>query len=233
MADENSGAGPAAPTPTPTADAIVGQLQQINAPQTAPGSDEPLLNKREVVDLRKEMRDAKAAMAATLEAIKALVPQSKAKPDQPPTATAHPDLVEEVRMMRAENDLREGMLEAGVTDKQARLAIQRLFKAERPQNIGDWLPGAIGVLGFARTGSSSPAPATPPATPPQRAAPSSDTGAPAGPRPTVFVVGMNPHEHAALFKSLSREDQAKAMAAWGATTPNANPYARPRKPTNG
>lgn len=167
MPDEVTGAAPAAPAAGAVADAT-GTPPATSAPR----SDEPVLNKQELVDARKEIREAKKSIDAMLTALQQKVqpPSPPAKPE-PATADA---AMNELKALREEMRFKDALAEKGISDPKQRKLLTRLYQGERPPDLDSWLSETLGDLGPGHT-------ASPPAATPTIAAPSapSDSGPPA------------------------------------------------------
>jgi hypothetical protein len=214
----NQGAAiaPAAPSPAPVADATPAQ--------SAAASDEPLVSKREIVELRKETRETKKAIDAVIDQLKKLVPTPKAAPDSAPTVSprATPDDATAHRLRVLE--FRETLTEAGITDKTQREWLSQQYVATNSDDPSAWLSGAIGALGITKPQTTHPAPGQSPPPVQPSAPPSSNSGPPAGSRPAYgnqSVLDMDP----SVYRALPKEEKDKLHRAFlSGPGPNTNPF---------
>lgn len=139
MADEDQGG-----TPPPAAPPSDG-----GSPPNSGGSDEQIRNFKEFVEARKEVR----GVAKELVEVKTMLQSfqsflNKAEPvksQTPPQAavTSAPAANAEVQQLRQELALKEALADRGITDVGQRKAIERLYRAEGPQDIGQWLGDTV------------------------------------------------------------------------------------------
>lgn len=167
----NGGAATVAPTTATTADAgTQGQQQQ--------GSDEPLRNYREVVELRKEVRE----MAKLMKDLAGR--QGPTETSKPAAAEAKPEgrsggaeAFAEVTALRRELAIEKACTELGVTSPTLRDLIERATVQASPadvRSIVEKVAGELRPAAVRETPPTPPPPATAPATQPAR----SNTGAP-------------------------------------------------------
>ena len=146
------------------------------------------------------------------------------KQNPPPAPTAPEGAATEVQALRRELDFRDSLAEAGVTDPKQRKLLDRLWKAEQPQDVVPWITETLAQLGKPPTAPATVAPTVPPVTP---TAPS-NTGA-----PTVTTRSVVPETPSALtpemIRSMSESDIQAHYAHWRARHAiNANPLAAKR-----
>lgn len=193
-------------TETPTSESTA-------APSTlAVADDEPVLNKREFVELRKEVR-----------ALRKLFEGRTAETTVAAPTTPSLDAAK----LQAELSFRDALDGAGLHDANQRAILRRLWAAEKPQDISGWLnETAPTVLGVRRP---TPAPVA-----------RTDTGAPATDRKTVIpdsisaltpamVASMSPadivnhYETKVRPRSNSHNPLAAALQKRRTTTPDLSP----------
>lgn len=168
MPDPVTAAAPEAVTPATSADATP-------PAQSAQRSDEPLLNKQEVVDLRKEVRSVekmlKEQILPVLGQLNKPAEPAKEKPQPAQTADA---ALSEIAVLRRELELKDVFADLGVRSPQARDLIAKAAKADNPSNLREYVEKYAAAFQQAQPA----APAATPAAPPAQPAGKSDTGAP-------------------------------------------------------
>ncbi len=117
------------------------------------GSDEPLLNKGEVVGLRKEVRQ-----------LAALVQQVVGKQETHKSTKA--DAIDDLGALRsrvAELDLADAIDEMGLDpSREERTVLKRLFRGDRPPDVKSWLGETAPLVIRKQVQSTTQAAATPP-----------------------------------------------------------------------
>lgn len=133
---------------TPTgAPADASATTATTAPVTTT-QDEPVLNKRELVDARKEIREANKSIKDAVAQFTALAQQiqkpAEKKEEKPATAD---DALAELRELKGMLAFKDALDERGVTDTKQRRVLERLFRAERPSDARQWLDSEMEGIG--------------------------------------------------------------------------------------
>jgi len=109
------------------------------------------------------------AALGEIQALKAELKQQAPKPAAPAPAKAEaaPTDVEAVKAtFNKQLELRDALADAGITDAKQRKAVQKLFDAEGPTDVGTWVNETLDLLGLKRAAAAAaqaakPTPATP------------------------------------------------------------------------
>jgi hypothetical protein len=215
--NENGGAATVAPTSAPVVDTAAQTVQQSQ------GSDEPLRNYREVVELRKEVRELAKLTKEALAGRQATTEQSK-----PATTEAKPDgkntsadvVLGEFAALRRELALKDAYADLGIKPGPVRELMEHAVKSANPENVREFIEKYAAALQPAapkETQATTTTAQAPAATQPAR----SNTGAPGvdgkialpeDPRlidPDVWR-GMTPAERMEKFRASQRRAGANA-----------------------
>lgn len=142
-------------------------------------SDERPANLREVVEMRKENRAIAKKLDDVLAAIQApKTTPSPAEAKRSEQAASGTDVSAELAKLKADLALKDALADRGL-DKGQRKIVERLFAAERPPNVDEWLDATLESLGPKQPAPAAAAPTTAATAP---AGAPSNTGAPAGGR---------------------------------------------------
>jgi hypothetical protein len=131
MADDNTPGG-SPPANGTAADAAV---TTTTTQQTA-GSDEPLVNKREVVELRKETRENAKKLDAVLDFLKGSTPASKSEPVKA-DAKAPVDFEARFAAMERQLALKDAYADLGIKPGDARDLIESAIRGHNAQDPGE------------------------------------------------------------------------------------------------
>jgi len=152
--DPNTPAGADAPKPA-------GEASTTPATTAAAVSDEPLLNKKEIVELRKETRETRDLVKQFLAKVDGALPAaspattSASKSDTP---------TDDIKALRAEMAFKEAVADIGIPlTRDQRQKLWKLHQAESPPDVGAWLNETVAAFGM------KPGAATAPTTPAQSA----------------------------------------------------------------
>lgn len=183
--------------------------------QQAQGSDEPWVNKAEVIEYHKRTREAERQIRELKETIASLQSRPKANASKP--ADAGSDRLEalEKRLL-----IRDAIDDAGVKlSRRQREIVETLFNSSQPTDISSWLRDTVAVFQ-----PSNPAPTDPPKADSPPAAqgadaqahpfkqpPVTNTGAPGAPQVLSDDFFEIPAD---LWKSLPPEERLKRMKAY-------------------
>lgn len=204
-------------TPAPPADAATGQGSTTGG-NTA-GADAPTWNHRELVDLKKDVRNLHALLTQIATPSAPTPPASPAKAPDAKTS-------DEDRIARLEGALVRQSAKASGLDDAATEIVARLYQAEKPQDVDVWVRETVAK--FPRVtptqAPTGPAPvAGAPATTTTAPLPNvSDRGAPTPP-----VTGALPplnRMRPEMYAALSPEERRKVVEEFRAGSGNANPF---------
>lgn len=215
MADENqTGAAPAASVTAPAVDA---------AAQTKPsGSDEPLWNKQEVVELKKDVREFRKLLGEIGPALNGLRTQPPATETKPAEKSKEPPAVDGDMSQRLANLERENVLVRayaahGVKPGPLQDAIEKAAKYMPPSELAGLVESfvkAAPATDKQTTNAGETAQAPPPAG-------VSDSGPP-GVSPTTSL-SLNPNKiPAGILSAMTSEERQKRVNAWLATGTSSN-----------
>lgn len=222
MSEPNT--NPGAVPPQPNAEVRADAQPPVTSP-SEPSTDEPVLSKRELVEARKEIRESNKLMQQVLSKLNG----QPSEPPKPTTQTAAASPRDDVAELRAEMALEKALSANGVTDPKQRARIERMWKAERPTDVGTWLGDVSTEFGFGAR-AAPPAPSTPtqPVTPPPPPKGRSDTGAPGGSPTTSATQDLN-NITAEALRHLPRDERMKVYEQRRAQhSRDHNPWAKPR-----
>lgn len=226
LAPEDSGGGSGgAPAPAP-ADAGI-------TPQ-APGDEPANPSKRELVDMRKELRDVRSALGSFTQMLQQMGRTPPAAPAESQSAAPQVDAPRgaqsssEVAELRAELAFKDAVAERGIAGKQ-RKALERLWKSEQPQNLDGWLTETVESFGWGKgeTPAATAAPSTPaPVSEPARIPPgTSNTGAPGADARTAIPTDIMLVD-GGVFRAMSPEERRQRAEAFKRErTGSHNPFA--------
>lgn len=214
----------AVPTTQPTATTGADTLA---TPATTPGPDEPTMSHRELVEFRKELREA-IKLFRTPPPPAPVAGQPPAPKTEPkPTPAADADLAQRLAALERQNALALAYADYGIKAGAARDAIEsaaRYMPAEAlrgyVEQVAKLQPNANPSPVAAPSPTTAPATATP-AAPSQR----SDGGPPAAATPRVAPTSLRGMT-AESYKSLPLEERKKLYQA---ATSNNNPWQRAAK----
>jgi len=167
---ETQGAAPAA---APATDAAPDGAQTVVAAR----SDEPLFNKQEIVELKKDVRSVKKVLEELAPALSNLRTQASAETRSKATTalSQDSDLAQQVATLRRENALNRAFADHGLKPGKAREFIEKQAARLAPEDIGSFVAEYLSASTV-----ESAAPAAKPVTVPTTAAPPAVAGKPAG-----------------------------------------------------
>lgn len=214
MSDELKEGGAPAPAPVATA------VDAAQAP--AQGSDELLRNPREVIELRKEVRELTKMFKDQL-ASRPAVPESKAEKSPAPAVDA---AVESVATLRREWALEKALTEFGAKPGPVRDLIEKAVASDKPQDVREYVQRFSSLFTAPAPTAAPAAPAAAAPAPAQAPVGRTDTGAPG-----VDFKASLPSDPRQIppdvFKSLSREKQKEIVSGFiSSQGVNRNPFAR-------
>lgn len=145
MADEVNPTGNA---PVDAGIAVDTATAASNTGSTPHSEEQPLRNYKEVVELRKETRENSKRLESLLAKFENFA--AGAKPTKQDAVIANAPkgdsdaaaLAAEVAALRAEKAFEEAISDKGISDRGQIKMLKRLFKSERPSDVGAWLDDA-------------------------------------------------------------------------------------------
>ncbi len=201
-------------TPPPAADAA-------GTGTSTPSADAPAAVPTAGADAQRWQDTFKRINALEHELKAARAPVPKADPPPEKKGSKDADAFSELQALRGELALKDAIVDSGLKlSPEQRGVVTRLYTAERPQDVSEWLKSTTAVFTV-----ETKVPETPAATPP----PNSNTGAPAS-NGRAFVA----HDPFALppgaFSALPREEQDKLWSGYKKNHGyDTNPFAARRK----
>jgi hypothetical protein len=210
------GAAPAAPQPTPPADA--------GASANAAPSDEGLRNKQEVVEMRKELRSIGKGLSDLIAALGQRTPAQSGEP-KPEPAKAKPGEATDVAALQAQVEslarrsaLSEALAAHGI--KPGSSAADLLAKVSEGRKADEIAGLAEMVAKMAPAPTQATTPTNPPATTAQPTG-RTDTGPP-GVSPTTSLPENPNKADPAVLRAMSPEKRKAYVEGWVATGGNIN-----------